>query len=217
MMHPRRITATDSNLRRKIAAHLVTNFQGEQIPTIQQMMAYVPGEINDWKKIKILARDEVIRAATLIDNDDSEKRSRDNTFVKVSLHTYYYASTHFCDTQYIQEIDINAHKRNAPVMFEKRTFYGRILGLLAFEIRTVLSCRTHVLANIAPIKLERKNRLGMPVYKGDKLEPARLVDVSCIQCVIGRVKDKEFWTLIERGEMGGLLEAYEETQADAEN
>lgn len=86
MMRPQRITTIDRNLRRKIAAHLVTNCHGEQVPTIQQMMVYVPGEVKDWKKIKLLARDEVIRAAALIDED--EKCSRDNTFIKVSLERH---------------------------------------------------------------------------------------------------------------------------------
>jgi hypothetical protein len=75
----------------------------------------------------------------------------------------------------------------------------------------------HVLAIIAPIKLENKtNQVKMPHYKGDKLEPERFVDVSCIQCVIGRVKDGEIWTVIDRGEMGQLLESYEDT-VDVEN
>jgi hypothetical protein len=76
----------------------------------------------------------------------------------------------------------------------------------------------HILANIAPIKLEDKtNRLNMPLYKGDRLGPERLVDVACIQCVIGRVKDGEFWTVIDRGEMGQLLESYEDAAASVED
>jgi hypothetical protein len=86
MMRPQQVIAIDRTLRRKIAAHLVTNFHGGQVPTIQQMMVYVPDNVKDWKKIKLLARDEVIRAATLIDDD--EKHSRDNTFIKVSLERH---------------------------------------------------------------------------------------------------------------------------------
>jgi hypothetical protein len=101
------------------------------------------------------------------------------------------------------------------VILQERNFYGRILGFLAFDLplisyqQTVLSPRSHVLAKISPIKLEQKtNRLGMPVYKGDNLGPARLIDISCIQCVIGRVKDRDFWTIIDRGDMSYLLESH---------
>jgi hypothetical protein len=83
MMQPHRITPINDNLRRKIAAHLVTNYHNEGAPTVQQMLAFIPNEVDDWKKIKLLDRDEVIRTATLI--NDGEKHHRDNTFVKVSL------------------------------------------------------------------------------------------------------------------------------------
>jgi len=68
-----------------------------------------------------------------------------------------------------------------------------------------------ILAHIAPIQLEKAtNRLRMPVYKGDKLGTPRIVDIACIQCVIGRVKDGTLWTVIDRGEMGRLLESLED-------
>jgi hypothetical protein len=131
---------------------------------------------------------------------------------------------HVYSAQYTQEIDINAHKRNDPTVFQERTFYGRILGFLAVDIplisfeQIVLSPRTHILANVSPIKLEKKrNRLGMPAYKGDNLGPARLIDVSCIQCVIGRVKDREFWTIIDRGDMSYLVESYTDSPTHTED
>jgi hypothetical protein len=36
--------------------------------------------------------------------------------------------------QYIQVVDTNAHKRNAPVVLETRTFYGWIIGFLEFAL-----------------------------------------------------------------------------------
>jgi hypothetical protein len=83
MMQPRRIIPIDENIRRKIAAHLVTNYYSEGAPTVRQMLAFIPNEVNSWKKIKLLDRDEVIRTVALI--DDGEKHHRDNTFVKVSV------------------------------------------------------------------------------------------------------------------------------------
>ena len=74
----------DDNLRRKIASHLVTNYHGEGTPTVQQMLRYIPTEVADWKKIKLLDRNEVIRVARLAYDDDG-RNFRDNTFVKVSL------------------------------------------------------------------------------------------------------------------------------------
>jgi hypothetical protein len=51
------------------------------------MLAFIPNEVNAWKKVKLLDRDEVIRTVTLI--DDGEKHHRDNTFVKVSVTRHF--------------------------------------------------------------------------------------------------------------------------------
>jgi hypothetical protein len=213
MMQPRQVTPIDESTRRKIAAHLVTNYCSEGAPTIRQLLAFIPSEVNAWKKIKLLHRDEVIRTVALI--GDGEKHHRDNTFVKVSVARHFRSSfIYIYDTQYIQEVDINAHKRNAPVVLRKQDFYGQVLQFVAFGLPSTCpyqqTPRTHVLAIIAPIKLEKEvNRVGMRFYKGDKLRSARIVDISCILCVVGRVEDRGLWTLIERGEMGQLLESPE--------
>jgi hypothetical protein len=89
MMGLGQLATIDDNSRKKIAAHLVTNHQGELVPTVRQILAYVPREVATWNKIKLLARDEVIRAATLLNNN--VKGFRDNTFVKVSMQTSIHA------------------------------------------------------------------------------------------------------------------------------
>jgi hypothetical protein len=82
MMGLGKLATIDNNTCNKIAAHLVTNYQGELVPTTRQILAYVPREVATWNKIKLLARDEVVRAATLLNSN--VKGFRDNTFVKVS-------------------------------------------------------------------------------------------------------------------------------------
>jgi hypothetical protein len=88
-----KLATINDNARKKIAAHLVTNYQGELAPTVRQMLAYVPREVTAWNKIKFLARDEVIRVATQLNNN--VKGFRDNTFVKVSPNKHAYAKWHF--------------------------------------------------------------------------------------------------------------------------
>jgi hypothetical protein len=90
MMGLGKLATIDDSSRKKIAAHLVTNYQGELVPTVRQILAYVPREVTTWNKIKLLARDEVVRAATLLNNN--AKGYRDNTFVKVSNLTLIHAA-----------------------------------------------------------------------------------------------------------------------------
>jgi hypothetical protein len=90
MMPPQQDITIDSYLRRKIAAQLVTNYHGDPIPTVQQMLRHVPSQVKHWKKIKLLNRDEVIREETLI--GDETKSHRDNTFVKVRLARHLWSS-----------------------------------------------------------------------------------------------------------------------------
>ena len=81
MMRPHHVSDINVDVRRMIAAHLVTNYHYRGRPTVPRMMAYIPVQMEEWKRMKILDRDEIIRTATLL--DCAEKSSRDNSFVKV--------------------------------------------------------------------------------------------------------------------------------------
>ena len=69
-----------------------------------------------------------------------------------------------------------------------------------------------ILAAIATVKLTGKNTLGMPYYKGDTLGPIEIINVSRIQCVVGRAKDRGNWTIIERGGHFGRMPVLEDDE-----
>jgi len=120
--------------------------------------------------------------------------------------------------QYRVQIDQNANKRHASVVLVWKEFYGRVLRILSFSL--LENCpyqdgtavpRTHVVVVIAPIpKPVARNRLGMQYYKGDKLESPKVLDLSCVECVVGRIRDNDMWALIDRGGIASLLEAPED-------
>jgi hypothetical protein len=124
--------------------------------------------------------------------------------------------------QYNVQLDLNANNRNAPVKLVWTTFYGRLLQILAFSLPSncpfqdaTATPLTHVLALIAPTPpTKHRNRLGMKFYSGDKLQNPKIIDLACIQCVIGRVKDRGMWAVIDRGELGKLLESHKDVLAD---
>ncbi|KAF8883872.1 hypothetical protein BD779DRAFT_1405059, partial [Infundibulicybe gibba] len=103
-------------------------------------------------------------------------RRRDKSFVKYTL-----------------EVDRNMCYRNRPVDFEKRSYYGQVIHFLVLSLPSTL-----ILAAITPIKpmTQSANGLRMPSYT--ELGPIEVVDASTIDCVVGRVKDRHTWTIIER-------------------
>jgi hypothetical protein len=85
MVHPNKTTGIDSALRRKIAAHIVTNYPAASggTLTISEALAFVPNEISEWAKLKLRNSKETIHAAHMVQRSDED--ARDATFVRVRL------------------------------------------------------------------------------------------------------------------------------------
>jgi hypothetical protein len=81
MMRPYRVSTVSGPIRRKIAAHLVTNNQSPQNVSVNAMLSFIPAEIPHWGKTKIRA--EIIRTKSNVGS--GERGVRDNSFVKVRI------------------------------------------------------------------------------------------------------------------------------------
>ncbi|KAF8869327.1 hypothetical protein BD779DRAFT_1398585, partial [Infundibulicybe gibba] len=139
-------------------------------------------------KLKILDGGDLIDSCSFSRNT---ARGRDKSFVKYTL-----------------EVDRNARYRNRPVALEERSYYGQVNHFVVLSLPStcpfIQANPTHaaerpssvIMAAIAPIKQPSVNELGMSSYTA--LEPIKIVDVSTIKCVVGRVKDRNTWTIIER-------------------
>ena len=97
----------------------------------------------------------------------------------------------------------------------QQDFYGRVTHFFALPLSPdcpyrmgTLAPDTLLLAAIEPVTWEPETR-SFPVrfYKGERFNTAQIVDVSCIQCSVGRIKDCGLWSLIERGDMGQVLDS----------
>jgi hypothetical protein len=222
MVAPFRVTDVDTKIQKMIAAHLVTNYQGEENPRVSQMLKFIPVQMEAVRRFKIVDRDEIVRIASLI---ETEGHCRDNSFVKVTFLCSNISVRHanFC-LQYIAQVDKNAANPRAPVMLEWKVFHGRLIQVLAFSLwpdcpfqDATVPPRVHVVAIIAPVPKDlMRNCMGMPNYKGDKLQNPKILDLAGIQCVAGRIKDHDLWTLFDRGPAAPLLEAHKDILADFE-
>ena len=222
-MRPYHVAEIDSHVRKMIAAHLVTNYQGGLNPTVSDMKRYVPIRMDEFKRIKIHDRDEMVRTADLLNGVG--KRCRDNTFIKVSCINIPICLSHVNIKQYTVQVDKNTNDPRAPVVLEWKEFYGRLVRILAFSLAAncpyqdaTATPPTHIVTLIAPVPPRRsRNRLGMQFYKGDKLETPKIVDLACVQCVVGRIKDRDMWALVDRGAIAPLLESHKDVFADFED
>ncbi|TFK58699.1 hypothetical protein BDN72DRAFT_781697 [Pluteus cervinus] len=129
-----------------------------------------------------------IMTASLVKKSTAEDR-RDASFVR-----------------YEQLVDKNARRRNAPVDLTPETFYGQLQYLFVVEVPAtrdlgLASPETLILACIHTCDVEAENSLDMHYYK--KQGRVEVVDVTTVQCLVGRVKvDKKWWAIIDRS--GGM-------------
>lgn len=97
-----------------------------------------------------------------------------------------------------------------PKVLEEKTFYGQILKFIELpEIvaeypNNLLPRKPIILAAIATFKPVAQNRLKFPYLNGSATG-VEVIDVSCIECVVGRVKDRNRWAIIERTKVMGTL------------
>lgn len=93
--------------------------------------------------------------------------------------------------------DKNAHRRQAPIVFEMKTFFGQIKYLLVLHIPVceavgVCTPETIVAAAVHLIKPLDISAQGLPKFKA--LSPGlTVVDLSTVQCLVGRVKEMDNW------------------------
>jgi hypothetical protein len=66
-----------------------------------------------------------------------------------------------------------------------------------------------ILASIKNCPIERQNDLDMHYYQNED-GYTELVDIAAIQCLVGRVFDRGWWTILDRSGKLACAEAVEE-------
>ena len=95
----------------------------------------------------------------------------------------------------------------------RQDFYGRVSHFFALPLPSTCPYRIGtsapeilLLAAVESVNWEPETP-SFPVrfYKGERLNTHHIVDVSCIQCLVGRIKDRGLCALVERADMGQLF------------
>ncbi|KIY48833.1 hypothetical protein FISHEDRAFT_42529 [Fistulina hepatica ATCC 64428] len=100
-------------------------------------------------------------------------------------------------------LDRNAEDQHADVDFFMEPRFGQlkhifVVNLAPNALLQLPDHKTLILAGILPCKVSRRNARGMPVYK--QMGRYGVVDLECLQCLVGRVHDRGEWTIIDRSE-----------------
>ncbi|PPR00475.1 hypothetical protein CVT26_009682 [Gymnopilus dilepis] len=142
----------------------------------------VVANIELWGRIRHTDGGDTINASSLVKRPQED--SRDASYVRYELL-----------------VDQNARRRNLPPNFIPKTFYGQLQHLIlvqmpATEELGLTESQTLILGSIRTCTIEAQNDLDMHYYKDHGR--TEVVDVSTIQCLVGRVKDRSFWVIIDR-------------------
>ncbi|EIW62612.1 uncharacterized protein TRAVEDRAFT_115107 [Trametes versicolor FP-101664 SS1] len=177
-----RIVLQDRGVKDKIIGALCTRFRTYTPAMIRRAL---PSEVDEWGKVRILNDGDTMRAATLHKGGED---TRDASFVRYEVL-----------------VDLNTRFRNLPVILQPKTLYGQLQRI--FEIQ--LSSLPHngnppgdppppvVLAAIQTCDIQRSND-ALDIHYYSRMGGIDYVDITTIQCVVGRIKDRGNFAIIDR-------------------
>lgn len=110
-------------------------------------------------------------------------------------------------------VDKNTRRRNLPVVLEKRTFFGQLnnIFLIRLDPSDALrlgSSETIILAAIRTcVNPRTKGNPSLDIHYYSQHGRQEVVDLTCVQCVVGRLRtlDDREWAIIDRS--GNLARA----------
>lgn len=108
--------------------------------------------------------------------------------------------------QYEALVDKNERYRNRPVDLQLRTFYGQLQQIVVIEFgkSQVLDSETAETIIFAAIQIcvdPIAASSGLDLHHYTKMGRVEIVDMTCVQCVVGRIKDPDItngWVLLDR-------------------
>ena len=109
--------------------------------------------------------------------------------------------------QYDLLVDINQNRQNMPAEYldTPTAFFGQLQHIIVVQLPpaqeldpNLISPSTYILAAIHTCEVEAQNSMGMPVYS--KMGRTEVVDITSVQCLIGRVPTgrNNQWVIIDR-------------------
>lgn len=86
-------------------------------------------------------------------------------------------------------------------MLEKKTFYGQLLRIIVVDVPAITAIgakpETLVLGIIRTCTLDGSHS-KLDIHYYTKQGALEVVDITTVQCVVGRIEDRRRWAIIDR-------------------
>ncbi|KAJ6540310.1 hypothetical protein B0H19DRAFT_1036237 [Mycena capillaripes] len=181
--------SVEPGLAQKIAICLSTRYDTE-LRVVKKY--FKPENVEQWAKVQRLDGGDRMLASSM-QNIQSDDR-RDATYVR-----------------YVLLVDTNARRPRLAPLYEPVTFYGQLQNIFVVRLPPARELQlkeetTLILAAIRKCEITVRNDLDMHYYRKDG--PVEVVDMSTVQCLVGRIKttDGKHWVVIDRS--GNLARPY---------
>lgn len=185
----------------------------------------LPVTVEEWGSLRILpAGDRIYSSSYARRTGDA----RDATYIRVSqlsISCHFSKRLMYILFEYELLVDKNARYHRWPVFLEKQTFYGQLEHIYTLHLSHDPMIRNPratpsqdrpflTLAAIRTCVIERDHPT-LDIHYYVKQGGLEVVDITSVQCLVGRVKDDKGWAIIDRS--GSLSRAYYIEDGDDSN
>ncbi|KIJ60585.1 hypothetical protein HYDPIDRAFT_98351 [Hydnomerulius pinastri MD-312] len=192
LLPPHSNAPLEPRLLRKIINHLTTTYNST-VTVIRAICA--SAKIEQWGKVRRLQGGDTVHASALV---NAREDTRDATYVR-----------------YEALVDKYARQPRRKPEYTMETFYGRLAHIFVVTLppSTPLGNAvptTHILAAIETCEIER-SRPDVDIHYYSKLGALDMVDITCLQCLVGRIPHEGRWAIIDRsGDLARAIYAADE-------
>ena len=99
-------------------------------------------------------------------------------------------------------VDKNARHHNLPVVLQPETFFGQLQYIFLVEIPSEVlglgESETIILGAIRSCADAKTSASGHGIYYYSQDGCLEVIDIDCIQCGVGRIKDGNKWAIVDR-------------------
>ncbi|TDL13665.1 hypothetical protein BD410DRAFT_846724 [Rickenella mellea] len=183
LLPPRKLEALSTAIMSKIAIALATRFN----VSVNVARRHLPDEIFQYGKVRRIDGGDTMSASEIT---KSSVDRRDASYVR-----------------YEMLVDKNTNKRSREPEFRLETYYGQLKRIFVVKLEATpdLPDTPTILfmAAITNCIIDSRNKLDMHFYS--RQGRTEVVDITCIQCLVGRIRYDNQWAIIDRS--GSLARA----------
>jgi hypothetical protein len=131
--------------------------------------------------------------------------SRDMSFVWVSTTLNYFVCINLLVLQYQLAVDKFAHLPRRAPEFELQDFFGQILCFVIVNIPHSpihkIEADSFIYAFINQVKILEPATNQCRINYYEDLGPMEFIDLNQVKCVVGCIKDRSKWSIIDRSKL----------------